>query len=204
MKTPVSVVSANAEMLERQIGSNQWLANIQHENARMGALVTQLLELARTEQVVPEMAEVDLSRLVMGEALPFESVAYEHGLELKSFVAGNIRVTGNGQQLSQLLSILIDNGIRHSQSGRSVIIKLSSEKGTAILSVVNEGTPIPEEQKELLFERFYRADEARNSEDNHYGLGLAIAKSIVLAHKGTINVCCKDGFVEFRVQLHLL
>lgn len=204
LKTPVSVVSANAEMLERQIGSNQWLANIQHENARMGALVTQLLELARTEQVVPEMAEVDLSRLVMGEALPFESVAYEHGLELKSFVAGNIRVTGNGQQLSQLLSILIDNGIRHSQSGRSVIIKLSSEKGTAILSVVNEGTPIPEEQKELLFERFYRADEARNSEDNHYGLGLAIAKSIVLAHKGTINVCCKDGFVEFRVQLHLL
>ena len=204
LKTPVSVVSANAEMLEREIGCNQWLANIQYENARMGALVTQLLELARTEQVIPEMTEVDLSRLVMGEALPFESVAYECGIQLKSCVADNIRVLGNAHQLSQLVSILTDNGIRHSKSGRSVVISLFSEKKNAILSVVNEGMPIPEEQKELLFERFYRADEARNGDDKHYGLGLAIAKSIILAHKGTIKVCCKDGFVEFRVQLSLL
>ena len=204
LKTPVSVVSANAEMLEREIGRNQWLANIQYENARMGALVTQLLELARTEQVIPEMTEVDLSRLVMGEALPFESVAYEHGIRLESSVADHIRVQGNAHQLSQLVSILIDNGIRHSKSGCSVVISLFSEKKNAILSVVNEGMPIPEEQKELLFERFYRADEARNGDDKHYGLGLAIAKSIVLAHRGTIKVCCRDGLVEFRVQLSLL
>ena len=204
LKTPVSVVSANAEMLEREIGRNQWLANIQYENARMGALVTQLLELARTEQVIPEMTEVDLSRLVMGEALPFESVAYEHGIRLESSVADHIRVLGNAHQLSQLVSILIDNGIRHSKSGCSVTILLFSEKKDAILSVVNEGIPIPEEQKELLFERFYRADEARNGDDKHYGLGLAIAKSIVLAHRGTIKVCCRDGLVEFRVQLSLL
>lgn len=204
LKTPVSVVNANVEMLEREIGCNQWLANIQYENARMGALVTQLLELARTEQIIPEMTEVDLSRLVMGETLPFESVAYEHAIQLESSIADNIRVLGNAHQLSQLVSILIDNGIRHSKSDRSVVISLFPEKKNAILSVVNEGVPIPEEQRELLFERFYRADEARNGDDGHYGLGLAIAKSIVLAHSGTIKVCCKDGFVEFRVQLSLL
>lgn len=204
LKTPVSVVSANVEMLERQIGNNQWLANIQHENVRMGTLVTQLLELARTEQVNPEMSEVDFSRLVMGEALPFETVAYERGLELESQISGNICVMGNAGQLSQLTSILIDNSIRHSNSNGIVRIRLSSEKNTALLSVTNEGAPIPREQQELLFERFYRMDETRNGDDNHYGLGLAIAKAIVNTHKGTIHINCHDDLVEFQVRIPLL
>lgn len=204
LKTPVSVVSANAEMLERQIGTNQWLANIQHENARMGMLVTQLLELARTEQVVPEMSEVDLSRLVLGEALPFESVAFERGLKLESDIAEDIQITGNAGQLTQLVSILIDNGIRHSNNDGTVKIALSAEKSTALLSVLNEGAPIPEDQQDLLFERFYRMDEARNGDSNHYGLGLAIAKAIVDTHHGKINIRCFDGIVEFKVQIPLV
>ena len=76
LKTPVSVVSANAELLSRELGDNQWLQNIQYENERMGLLVGQLLDLARTENVTPQMEHIDLSRLVAGEALPFESVAF--------------------------------------------------------------------------------------------------------------------------------
>lgn len=204
LKTPVSVVSANAEMLERQIGSNQWLTNIQYENAKMGVLVTQLLELARTEQVVPEMSEVDFSRVIMGEVLPFETVAYERGLRLESKISEKIRVAGNTAQLSQLASILIDNSIRHSASGGTVLIVLSAERGAALLSVSNEGAPIPKEQQALLFERFYRMDEARNGDGNHYGLGLAIAKAIVNIHKGSINICCHNNLVEFRVQIPLV
>ena len=71
----------------------------------------------------------------------------------------------------------------------------------AVLSVTNSGRDIPAEQQEHLFERFYRVDEARNSEGRHYGLGLSIAKAITDAHKGTIGVSSKDGKITFTVTL---
>ena len=111
LKTPVSVVSANAELLSREIGDNQWLSNIQYENERMGKLVGQLLELARTENVKPQMEYLDLSRLVVGGVLPFESVAFENGLTLNSQITDGIIALGNSTQLSQLVSILVDNAI---------------------------------------------------------------------------------------------
>lgn len=201
LKTPVSVVSANAEMLQREIGENRWLNNIQYENARMGALVTQLLELARTENVTPEMTNVDLGRVVMGEILPFETVIFENGLNLQSDVAENLYVTGNAAQLSQLASILLDNAVRHSKAGGTVNIDLHKEKLHAVFSVSNEGTPIPLEQQKHLFDRFYRVDGARTGGDNRYGLGLAIAKAIVTAHHGHISVSCHDGIIVFTAVI---
>ena len=76
MKTPVAVISANAEMLSREIGGNEWLSNIQYENERMGGLVKQLLDLSRAENTEVPMEQVDFSRIVTGEALAFESLAY--------------------------------------------------------------------------------------------------------------------------------
>ncbi len=200
LKTPVSVVSANAELLAREIGENRWLANIQYENERMGTLVTQLLDLARTENVTPPMEQLDFSRLVAGEALPFESVAFEKGLTLQSSITPNISLSGNSAQLKQLISILLDNAIRHSSGQGEVSLKLTRDHGAAILSVINRGDEIPAQQREQLFERFYRADPARNGESNHYGLGLSIAKAIVLAHHGHIHVSCYEGLVEFSVS----
>ena len=204
LKTPVSVVSANAELLSCEIGDNQWLQNIQYENERMGMLVGQLLDLARTENVTPQMEHINLSRLVDGEALPFESVAFEKGLVLNTNTTSNIGVVGNSTQLKQIVSILLDNAIRHSKGGGEVWLTLTKEHGFAKLSVINKGDEIPEEQRTKIFERFYRVDTARNSEDKHYGLGLAIAKAIATAHKGHIEVGCFNGFVEFRVQIPVL
>ena len=201
LKTPVSVVSANAELLSREIGDNQWLSNIQYENERMGKLVGQLLELARTENVKPQMEYLDLSRLVVGGVLPFEGVAFENGLTLNSQITDGIIALGNSTQLSQLVSILVDNAIRHSQNGKEVFISLTHTRSNAVFSVINDGDPIQQEQMTQLFERFYRADEARNGEDKHYGLGLAIAKAIVEAHHGKIEVSCYDGKVCFTVQV---
>lgn len=201
LKTPVSVVGVNAELLSREIGENQWLANIQYENERMGLLVGQLLELARTENVAPQMEQLDFSRLTAGEALPFESVAFEKGLRLSSNIANGIQVAGNSVQLRQLVSILLDNAIRHSLPGGEVYLSLAREHTVVKLSVVNKGAEIPEKQRAQLFERFYRMDEARTGEDKHYGLGLAIAKAIVDAHKGKIDILCYDGLVEFRVRI---
>ena len=204
LKTPVSVVSANAELLSRELGDNQWLQNIQYENERMGMLVGQLLDLARTEDTTPQMEHINVSRLVDGEALPFESVAFEKGLVLNTNITSNIGVVGNSTQLKQIVSILLDNAIRHSKEQGEVWLTLTKEHGFAKLSVINKGDEIPEEQRTKIFERFYRVDTARNSEDKHYGLGLAIAKAIAASHKGHIEVGCFNGFVEFRVQIPVL
>ena len=204
LKTPVSVVNANAELLSREIGENQWLQNIQYENERMGKLVGQLLELARTENVTPQMEHIDLSRLVAGEALPFESVAFEKGLVLNNNIIDGIAVKGNSTQLKQIVSILLDNAIRHSKEQGEIWLTLTKEHGFAKLSVINKGDEIPIEQREKIFERFYRVDTARNGEDKHYGLGLAIAKAITTSHKGHIEVLCYNGFIEFRVQVPVL
>ena len=201
LKTPVSVVSANAELLSREIGDNQWLQNIQYENERMGKLVGQLLELARTENVKPQVEYLDISRLVAGGVLPFESVAYESGVTLNSQITDNIIAFGNSTQLSQLVSILVDNAIQHSHNRKEVFVSLSQTRNEVVFSVINYGDPIPQEQMAKLFERFYRADEARNGEDKHYGLGLAIAKAIVESHHGKIEVSCYDGKVCFTARL---
>ena len=201
LKTPVSVVSANAELLVRQIGDNQWLQNIQYENERMGMLVGQLLDLARTENVTPQMERIDFSRLVAGETLPFESVAFEKELALNTAITSGIAVEGNGAQLKQLTSILLDNAIRHSKPAGEVRLTLTGDHGIAELSVINTGDEIPTEHRDKIFERFYRMDPARSGEDKHYGLGLAIAKAIVAAHHGHIEVLCYNGLVEFRVNL---
>lgn len=201
LKTPVSVVNANAEMLSREIGNNQWLTNIQYENERMGKLVCQLLELARTENVTPQTERLDFSRLVAGEALPFETVAYEKGLVLNTKIAEHIGINGNSSQISQLVSILLDNAIRYGKSGKEIEVILAENRSNAILSVINSGEPISPYKIEQLFERFYREDEARSGEDKHYGLGLAIAKGIVTAHHGKIDVSCYDGKVCFTARI---
>ena len=201
LKTPISVISANADLLSRETGENQWLANIQYENERMGKLVGQLLELARTENVQMQTERLDFSRLVGGEALPFESVAFEKGLTLNCDIADGIFVEGNGGQLKQLVSILIDNALSHSKDGKDITLILKEEHNHAKLTVINYGDEIPSEQLKHLFDRFYRTDTARNGEDKHYGIGLAIAKAIVAAHKGKIGVQCYDGKVEFAVKL---
>ena len=201
LKTPVSVVSANAELLSRALGDNQWLQNIQYENERMGLLVGQLLDLARTENVTPQMEYIDFSRLVAGEMLPFESVAFEKGLVLNSNITNGITVEGNSTQLKQLISILLDNAICHSKPDGEVRLTLTKDHGIAEISVINKGDEIPAEHRERIFERFYRVDTARNGEDKHYGLGLAIAKAIVDAHHGHIEVNCYNGLVEFHVRM---
>lgn len=201
LKTPVSVVSANADILQREIGNNQWLANIQYENERMGKLIGQLLELARTENVMPQMVNLDFSRLVEGEILTLDSMAFESDFLLKTRITKGIYVKGNNTQLSQLVSILTDNAMQHGQRGKEIVVSLTYSHGTAVLSVINAGEPIPPDRMAMLFERFYRMDEARNSKDSHYGLGLAIAKAIADTHKGKMEVQCYEGLVEFRVVL---
>ena len=200
LKTPVAVIDANAELLARELGDNEWLSNIRYENDRMGELVKQLLDLSRAESAELPAETVDLSRVVTGEELAFESLAFDQGKTILSEIGEDIHVTGSETQLAQLVSVLLDNAVRHS-AGKEIGLSLRREGHEAVLEVVNEGEEIPPEKQAHLFDRFYRADEARTDEGQHYGLGLAIAKAVAEKHGGSIGVSCADGKVTFSVTL---
>ena len=200
LKTPVAVISTNAELLSRELGENEWLANIQYENERMGDLVKQLLDLSRAENTETPMETVDLSRVVTGEVLAFESVAFDQGKTIQSDIDDDIHVTGNQAQLTQLTSILLDNAVRHG-TGSEIELSLKRQGHMAALSAVNDGDEIPPEKLEHLFDRFYRVDEARSSDGHHYGLGLSIAKAVAEKHGGNIAVSSQDGKIRFTVSI---
>ena len=200
LKTPVAVISTNAEMLARELGENEWLSNIQYENERMGDLVKQLLDLSRAENTEAPMETVDLSRLVTGEVLAFESLAFDQGKTIQSNIDDGISITGDQARLTQLTSILLDNSVRHS-TGSEIEVSLKREGHSVVLSVVNEGSEIPPDKLDRLFDRFYRVDEARSDEGNHYGLGLSIAKAVAEKHGGSISAACQDGKIRFSVSI---
>ena len=200
LKTPVAVISTNAEMLSREIGDNEWLANIQYENERMGGLIRQLLDLSRAENAEAQTEQVDFSRIAAGEALAFEMLAFEQGKTIQSDVEEGVQLTGNPTQLTQIVSVLLDNAIRHA-AGREISLTLKHQGHAAQLTVTNDGDAIPPDKLKHLFDRFYRVDEARTDDGHHYGLGLSIAKAITEKHGGSITVSCRDGKIRFTVSI---
>ncbi|MBQ9415758.1 MAG: HAMP domain-containing histidine kinase [Clostridia bacterium] len=202
LKTPIAVISANTELLTRQFGNSEWLDNIEYENERMSELVRQLLVLSRAENREMPREELDFSKLVGGEVLPFESLAFEKGKTVQADVTPDLFVTGNANQLRQLVSILLDNALEHG-TGEQIQLSLKKDKHMACLSVSNEAPAMTEEQLGHLFDRFYRAEEARTDQGSHYGLGLSIAKAVALAHGGTIRADFRQGSLTFTFSMPL-
>ncbi|SDB07125.1 sensor histidine kinase [Eubacterium oxidoreducens] len=201
LKTPITTIGTNVELLKRQIGKNEWLENVEYENKRMSMLVHQMLDLARLEQVRVQMEEVDFSKLSLAAILPFEAIAFEKNVRLTYDIPEGIKLKGERQMLEQLVSILTDNAINHCFCHGCVEIKLWESKGRTSLKVTNDGKAIESKEQEHIFERFYRGDEARVDFSGHYGLGLAIAKAVVMQHHGDIKIECGEGRVSFIVEL---
>ena len=202
LKTPIAIISASAEMLEKNPKEKKWLDNIKTENNRMNKLVISLLDLSKSENIKENevYTNVNLSKVIKNKALTFESLIYENSLELDVDVVNDIMFNCNEDRIKELLSILMDNAIKHSLPNSQITVKLSKEKNNIYLSVKNKGKEIPINEREKIFERFYRLDKSRNRDDNRYGIGLSIAKNIVINHNGTISVNCKDGYTTFIVN----
>ena len=202
LKTPVAIIATNAELLSREIGSNEWLENIKYENERMGILIKQLLDLSHAEDVIVSMENINFSRIILGEILAFESFAFEKEKEFIIDIDKDVYLIGNQIQLKQLVSIILDNAIRHS-SGKNININLKSKNNTIELNFINDSYEIPQEKLNHIFDRFYRVDEVRNSEDLHYGIGLSIAKAIVEKHGGNIEVLTKNGKFKLIIKFFI-
>ncbi len=202
LKTPIAVISANSDILQEDIGDNKWLGYIRSETDRMSRLINSLLTLTRLEMSSDKsnMHKLDICNAIMEVTMPFESVAFEKGVTLFcDLLDEEIIVNGNEEQLKQVVAILTDNAIKHCYEGGTVNVDARRVKNKCIISVSNQGEPIPFEIRDKIFERFFRADESRSREENRYGLGLAIAKQIVENHHGSISVKCDDGTTTFEV-----
>ena len=204
LKTPLAVIEANADVLESNIGKSKWMEYIQSEIASMDKLINNLLFLAKAENVkeLKEKENFDLTQEVKMTASMFESMAYERKVKIEDKIEENVNFNGNKEDIKQVLSVLIENAIMHTKENGKIVVELNKEKGTTVLQVSNEGEEIPKEEREKIFERFYRVDKSRNRKEKRYGLGLAIAKTIVVeGYNGKIGVDCKDGLTTFKVTL---
>ena len=209
LKTPLTVILSNAEMLETSDlpeRESRWRDNILSESRQMKTLVEEMLTLSRTEdaQRKPTVADVDLSDLSEDCALAFEPVAFEAGKPLSWDVTPALTVSGDGEKLRRLLSILLDNAAKYGAPGEGIVLSLRAERSQAILSVANGsgGHPIPPEELPRLFERFYRADASRG-EQSGFGLGLPIAQAIAREHHGTLRAESDEKTTRFTFTLPL-
>lgn len=203
LKTPLAVISANTELLASEVGSdNKHLNYIQQETKRMISLVQKMLTLTRLDapQVQKEHAIFPVDESLLDIIYPMESLAFEKNIQMDIDVQEHMKIDGNEDQIQNLVSILLNNALSYTPEHGTIEIHASIHNRKFYLTVANSGDPIPEQIRDKLFERFYRADEAR--EDNgHFGLGLSIAKSIVTSHNGKISVSYHADKNVFSVVL---
>lgn len=160
-----------------------------------------MLELAKTEKQNHAIyTKEDLSKLVKKSLLTFESMLFEKKINLIDEIDVNIEFFCNKEQIEKLIYILLDNAIEHSYIQGEILVTLKKNNKEIILEVTNKGEPIQKSDLKNIFEHFYRADESRNRSKDHYGLGLAIAKNIVIQHCGKIEAFSKDNYTTFKVN----
>ena len=209
LKTPLSVIMANAELMQNEeTGEEERTAysrNILNMTYQMRVLVENMLEMARVDSGTMKFvfSEVDFSQLVTDAALSFQLLYEEKGMGLRCAVPEGIVLRGSEQHLYQVMDVLLDNALKYSAPGGMVSVDVVSTGRSCVLSVASPGEEISKEERKKIFKRFYRADKAR-SMNGSYGLGLSIAESIVEAHKGKIWAESGNGYNTFFVQLTIM
>lgn len=193
LKTPITIISANTEVLQMQVGENQWVDSIKNQTRRLNHLVKNLLELSKMDETptLGQFSDFDLSAAIAEAAEAFEVPAEAAGIEFVSQIQPDIHMTGSREELYKLATILLDNALKYSDGAGPIRITLSRQRKIT-LTVYNTCEHVDPDKTERLFERFYRADESRSRETGGSGIGLSIAKAITERHKGRISASTED------------
>lgn len=194
LKTPLTILNADAEILAMDYGENEWVNDIQAQTKRLADLTNDLILLSRMEedQTQLQMLELPLSDIAEETIVPFQAVARTQGKTLALHIQPMLSICGDEKSLRKLFSILLDNAVKYSSPQSTISCTLERQKNFIHLSVWNAVDHITKAQTEHLFDRFYRTDQSRNSQTGGYGLGLSIASAIVTAHKGKITASTAD------------
>lgn len=203
LKTPLTIIDANTEVLEMMNGENEWTASIRNQVERLSDFTQKMVVLSRMEEDKPRlvMSDFSLSDAVEEVVQPFVPLAQSKGKNLTLTVENGLSYHGDETALRRMVSLLTDNAIQYSSPQATIALQLKANGKRRILTVTNPIQQPPAENPERWFERFYRADSSRNSASGGHGIGLSTVKAIVQAHKGKVSAVYQDGQIIFTVIL---
>ncbi|MDO4807511.1 MAG: HAMP domain-containing sensor histidine kinase [Coriobacteriales bacterium] len=203
LKTPLSVIRANTEVIEMLQGESEWTKSTMAQVDRMDGLVQNLVMIARSAEHEDRgaMSEIDVSKVIVDTVGPYRAMARQEQKELVCNVAPDVLMVAEASAIQQLCTLLVDNAIKYCDPEGTVEVELSQPKrGKVTLVVKNSFAQGKKAEFNRYFERFYRDDEA-HSDAGGYGIGLSVAESICTRYGGTIRATWKGGMAIFTCQL---
>ena len=206
LKTPLTIIQADVDVLEMETGENEWLADIRKQTQRLSGLTRDLVYLSRMEEAenALPMIEFPFSDVVAETAASFQALAKTQGKPFLCDIQPMLSLKGNEKAIQQSVNILLDNALKYSPAGGTVSLTVKKQGKTLLLTVCNTtAAPVPAGELPRLFERFYRPDTSRNSRTGGYGIGLSVAKAITTAHNGKIHAGSNGDTLQITVTLPL-
>lgn len=187
IKTPLAIILANTDAMELHNGENKWSKNIRAQTLRLSGLMQNLLMLAKMDESSTKlpMCNFDISTAAEDTVNAFIEPAALKGVMIEQDIQKGLQLNGNRDSIVQLMTVLLDNAVKYTESGGTISAKLSGNDKNIALSIANTCEPIDHPEK--LFDRFYRGDSARTQKNGGYGIGLSVAQAIAELHKGTIT-----------------
>ena len=204
IKTPITIIDADAEFLSMDLPDNQWIDDIRIQTKRLASLTNDLIFLSRMDEENQQLQRLDfpISDMVSETVQSFRSRAIRENKELSADIEPMLTFCGEEKSLRQLVNILTDNALKYSPEGGRITVDLKKTPKGLALSVTNTCENVPEGDLNDLFDRFYRSDRSRNSQTGGHGLGLSIARAVVTAHRGKITASSPaENTMRFDVLL---
>ena len=203
MKTPLTVISANAEIIELENGESQWITGIKSQVSKLASLTEKLVILSKMEEGAKlEMNEFSLSEAFFDTCEQYRSIAMSKNVEFDLSIAENVQLIGNENEIRRCISLLLDNAFRYTNEGGFVSVKVQNLLNGVEMKFTNSTNGIDKGSLDNWFDRFYRTDLSRNSDTGGSGIGLSVVKAIIHAHGGVVRAQSNDGVnVEFTINI---
>ena len=203
LKTPLAIINTSADVLEMESRESKWTGNIHKQVNRLNGLIGNLISLTKLEESDDlDRLEFSLSDTLDDCVMDVKDYALSLDKNIVTDIEKDISFKGDEKLIRQVMGILLDNAIKYAREKSDINVKLTKQNKKIVFTVENEADNLEIKNYNILFERFYRADSSRNSKTGGYGIGLSIAQSIVLKHKGKISADSFDGErIVFTVKL---
>ena len=203
LKTPLAIISANAQVLEYTHGQSDWTDNIISQTSHMSQLINELLTLAKTDELeaFSVFEEINFVKIIKETIEPFREVAQEKQANISLVLPESLCFYSNKDQLKQLVSILTDNAVKYASSSGEIVLTLTNTKRYVTLKVFNTCEPNKNVDCKRLFDRFYRPDSSRTSSTGGHGIGLSIAKKLTTQLGGGIDAKWEEDGICFTASL---
>ena len=204
LKTPLAIISSNADVLEMMNGDSKWTQNIHNQVDRLTSLVNSLVVFSRMEEKdTVERTRFDLTNALESRIEDFNELAHFQKKNIVTDIDPDLYYFGEEASIVQLMDILLENAIKYAPEDSGISVSLKKNRKYAILKVSNKAI-VQKGDLSKVFERFYRLDESRNSAIKGYGIGLSMAQLIAEKHKETIRAYApEDGIFKIEVRFTL-